>query len=51
LSSLRVIFVGVPHALSDAQKAQRVTLSRQLLGMPQVQQDGVWRDIVTLDES
>jgi hypothetical protein len=41
----------VPHALSDAQKGERVNLSRRLLGMPEVQGDRAWHDIVTLDES
>jgi hypothetical protein len=41
----------VPHALSDAQKGERVNLSRQLLRMLEVQGDRVWHDIVTLDES
>jgi histone-lysine N-methyltransferase SETMAR len=39
------------HALSHAQQAQRVGLSRQLLPMLEVQHDRAWRDIVTLDES
>jgi hypothetical protein len=41
----------VPHALSDAQKGERVNLSRQLLRMLEVQCDRAWYDIVTLDES
>jgi hypothetical protein len=40
----------VPHALSDAQKGERVNLSRQLLRMLEVQRDRAWHDIVTLDE-
>jgi hypothetical protein len=40
----------VPHALADAQKVQRVNLSRQLLRVLEVQHDRAWRDIVTLDE-
>jgi hypothetical protein len=48
-------FVGrhlrwVLHALSDAQKGERVNLSRRLLRMLEVQHDRVWQDIVTLDE-
>jgi hypothetical protein len=41
----------VPHALSDAQKGERVNLSRRLLRMLEVQRDRGWHDIVTLDES
>jgi hypothetical protein len=41
----------VPHALSDAQKGERVNLSRRLLRMLKVQRDRPWHDIVTLDES
>jgi hypothetical protein len=41
----------MPHALSDAQKGERVNLSRRLLRMPEVQRDRVWHDIVTVDES
>jgi hypothetical protein len=41
----------VPHALSDAQKGERVNLSRRLLRMLEVQRDRAWHDIVTLDES
>jgi hypothetical protein len=40
----------VPHALSDVPKAQRMTLSRWLLRMLEVQDDRARRDIVTLDE-
>jgi hypothetical protein len=43
----------VPHALSDAQKAERVNRSQRLLQMRmlEVQRDRAWHDIVTLDES
>jgi histone-lysine N-methyltransferase SETMAR len=41
----------VPHALSDAQKSERVNLSRRLLRMLEVQRDRAWHDIVTLHES
>jgi hypothetical protein len=41
----------VPHALSDAQKGERVNLSRRLLRMLEVQRDRTWHDIVTRDES
>jgi hypothetical protein len=41
----------VPHALSDAQKGERVNLSRPRLRMLEVQRDRAWRDIVTVDES
>jgi hypothetical protein len=36
----------VPRALSDAWKAQRVTLSRQLLQTLEMQHDRAWHDIV-----
>jgi hypothetical protein len=41
----------VPHALSDAQKGERINLSRRLLRMLEVQRDRAWHGIVTLDES
>jgi hypothetical protein len=41
----------VLHALSDAQRGERVNLSRQLLRMLEVQRDRAWHDIVTLDRS
>jgi hypothetical protein len=41
----------MPHALSDAQKGERVNLSRRLLRMLEVHCDRAWHDIVTLDES
>jgi hypothetical protein len=41
----------LPLVVSDAQKAQRVTLSRQLLRTLEVQRDQASRDIITLDES
>jgi hypothetical protein len=41
----------VPHALSDAQKYERVNLSWRLLRMLEIQRDRSWHDIVTLDES
>jgi hypothetical protein len=43
----------VPHALSDAQKGERINLSRRLLRMRmlEVQRHRAWHDIVTLDES
>jgi hypothetical protein len=44
-------FRWVPHALSDAQKGERVNLSRRLLRMLEVQRDRAWHDIVTLDGS
>jgi hypothetical protein len=40
-----------PHALSDAQKGERVNLSLRLLPMLEVQRDRTWHDIVTLNES
>jgi hypothetical protein len=43
----------VPHALPDAQKGERVNLSRRLLRMRmlEVQRDRAWHDIVTLEKS
>jgi hypothetical protein len=41
----------VVRALSDAQKAPKVDLSRQLLRMLEVQRDRALHDIVTLDQS
>jgi hypothetical protein len=41
----------VPHALSDAQKGERVNLSRRLLRMFEVRRDRAWHDIVVFDES
>jgi hypothetical protein len=41
----------VPHALSDAQKGERVNLSWRPWRMLEVQRDRAWHDIVTLDES
>jgi hypothetical protein len=41
----------VPHALPDAQKSERVNLSRRLLRMVEVQRERAWHDIVTFDES
>jgi hypothetical protein len=41
----------VPHVLSDAQKDERVNLSRRLSRMLEVQRDRVWHDIITLNES
>jgi hypothetical protein len=41
----------IPHALSHAQKKQRVELSRQLLWKLRIQCDRVWHNLVTLDES
>jgi hypothetical protein len=41
----------VPHALSDAQKDERVDLPRRLLRTLEVQRDRSWHDIVTLGES
>jgi hypothetical protein len=41
----------VPHALSDAQKGERVNMSRRLLRMLEVQRDRAWHGIATLDES
>jgi hypothetical protein len=40
-----------PHALSDAQKGERVNLSRRLFRMLEVRRDRTGHDIVTLDES
>jgi hypothetical protein len=40
----------VPHALSGAQKGERVDLSRRLLRMLEVHRDRAWHDIITLDE-
>jgi hypothetical protein len=42
----------VPRALSDAQKGERVNLSRRLLRMRmlKLQRDRAWHDIVILDE-
>jgi hypothetical protein len=37
----------VPHALSDAQKDERVNLSRQLLRMLEVQRDRAWHDMAS----
>jgi hypothetical protein len=41
----------VPHALPDAQKGERVNLSRRLLRMLEVRRDRAEHDIVTLDGS
>jgi hypothetical protein len=41
----------MPRTLSDAQKGQRIRLSRQRLRMLEVQRDRARHDIVTLDES
>jgi hypothetical protein len=41
----------VTHALSGAQKDERVNLSRRLLRLLEVQRDRPWHEIVTLDES
>jgi hypothetical protein len=41
----------IPHALSDAQKRERVNLSRRPLRMLEVQRDRAWHGIVTLDGS
>jgi hypothetical protein len=41
---------SVPHALSDTQKAQRVTLPLQLLRMLETPDDRAWRDIGILYE-
>jgi hypothetical protein len=41
----------VPHALPDAQKGERVNLSRRLLRMLELQRDRASHDTVTLDES
>jgi hypothetical protein len=41
----------LPHALSDAQKGERVNLFRGLLRMLEVQRGREWHDIATLDES
>jgi hypothetical protein len=41
----------VSHALSDAQKGEKVNLSGKLLLMFEVQRDRAWHDIATLDES
>jgi hypothetical protein len=40
-----------PNTLSQAQKKQRVELTRQLLRTLQIQCDRTWHDFVTLDES
>jgi hypothetical protein len=37
----------VPHALSDAQKGERVNLSRRLLRMVEAQRDRAWYDITS----
>jgi hypothetical protein len=37
----------VPHALSDAQKGERVNLSRGLLRMHEVQRDRAWHDMTS----
>jgi hypothetical protein len=37
----------VPHALSDAQKGERVNLSRRLLRMLEVQRDRAWHDMTS----
>jgi hypothetical protein len=44
-------FRRVPHALSDAQKGERLNLSRRLLRMLEVQRNRAWHDVVTLDKS
>jgi hypothetical protein len=44
-------FQWVPHALSDAQKGERVNWSRGLLRVLEVQRDRTWHGIVTLDKS
>jgi hypothetical protein len=41
----------VPHALSHAQKGERVNLSWRLLRMLGVQCNRAWHNIVTIDES
>jgi hypothetical protein len=41
----------ISHALSHAQKKQRVELSRQLLRTLRIQCDRTWHNLVTLDES
>jgi hypothetical protein len=41
----------VPRPLSDAQKDERLSLSRRLLRMLEVQRDRAWHNIVTPDES
>jgi hypothetical protein len=41
----------VPHTLSDAQKGERVNMSRRLLRMLEVQRDRAWHIIVTFDKS
>jgi hypothetical protein len=41
----------VPHFLSDAQEAIRVENSQSLLRTLQDQQDRVWHNVVTMDES
>jgi hypothetical protein len=41
----------VSHDLCDAQKGERVNLSRRLLRMLEVQRDRAWHDIITLDGS
>jgi hypothetical protein len=40
----------VPHALSDAQKGERINMPRRLLRMLEVQRDPAWHDIIILDE-
>jgi hypothetical protein len=37
----------VPDAQSDAQKGERVNLSRRLLRMPEVQRDRAWHDMTS----
>jgi hypothetical protein len=41
----------VPHLLSHSQKLDRVTLSQELLPMPERQKQRSWHDIVSLNES
>jgi hypothetical protein len=41
----------VPHALSAAQRGEKVNRSRRLLRMLEVRRGRAWHDIVTLDES
>jgi hypothetical protein len=41
----------VSHALSDAQRGERVNLSRRLLRKLEVQRDQAWHDIITVDGS
>jgi hypothetical protein len=41
----------VPHALSDPENGERVDLSWRVLRMLEVQRNGAWHDIVTLNES